>query len=183
MSARIGARALPHVDPRAPRGVLYRAYARLVGTRPMGWLSRQIGWRLDPHLLRLSGGRLALGLIVPTALLETRGARTGRPRATAVIYFHDGERVTIIASKLGRPEHPAWFHNLRANPDVTFGGHPSAPRSSTARPNARGSGTSRTGSSPRTRCTGSEPPAPGARSRSSSSAPARSGDGRGLTAP
>lgn len=65
-----------------------------------------------------------MGLLLPTALLETRGARTGRPRRNGVIYFHDGERVTIIASKLGLPHHPAWFHNLRAHPDVKLGGRP-----------------------------------------------------------
>ena len=43
-------------------------------------------------------------------------------RRTGVIYFHDGERVTIVASKLGLPEHPAWYHNLRVNPDVVLGG-------------------------------------------------------------
>jgi F420H(2)-dependent quinone reductase len=32
--------------------------------------------------------------------------------------------VTIIASKLGAPEHPSWFHNARTNSGVTFGGHP-----------------------------------------------------------
>lgn len=39
-----------------------------------------------------------------------------------MIYFQD--RVTIIASKAGDEHHPAWFHNLRAYPDVTFGGIP-----------------------------------------------------------
>src|SRR5919202_4109689 len=88
----------------------------------MGWLSRMVGWKVDPVLLRLSGGRIGLGLLLPTALLATRGARTGRPRRNGVIYFHDGEQVTIIASKLGLPQHPAWFHNLRAHPDVSLGG-------------------------------------------------------------
>jgi deazaflavin-dependent oxidoreductase (nitroreductase family) len=90
----------------------------------MGWLSRKIGWKLDPVLLRISGGRIGTGLLLPTALLETQGARTGRPRRNAVIYFHDGERVTIIASKLGLPQHPAWLHNLRAHPEVRLGGQP-----------------------------------------------------------
>lgn len=90
----------------------------------MGWLSRKVGWRVDPLLLRLSRGRVATGLVLPTALLETRGARTGQLRRNAVIYFHDGERVTIVASKLGLPQHPAWFHNLRAHPDVRLGGRP-----------------------------------------------------------
>ena len=65
-----------------------------------------------------------MGLLLPTALLETRGARTGRLRRNGVIYFHDGDRVTIIASKLGLAEHPAWFHNLSADPDVKLGGQP-----------------------------------------------------------
>jgi deazaflavin-dependent oxidoreductase (nitroreductase family) len=114
---------LRHVDPLTPRGVLYRTYARLAGTRLAGWISRRIAWRLDPHLLRLTRGRLGAGLVLPTALLETRGARSGRIRRNGVIYFHDGERVTIIASKLGLPEHPSWFHNARAHPDVLLGGH------------------------------------------------------------
>jgi deazaflavin-dependent oxidoreductase (nitroreductase family) len=124
ISLSMSARALPYVDPRAHRGLVYRAWARLVGTRAMGWLSRTIVWKADPYLMRLTGRRAGLGLMLPTALLETRGARSGRPRRSGVIYFHDGERVTIVASKLGLPEHPAWLHNLRANPDVKLGGHP-----------------------------------------------------------
>jgi len=120
----MSSRGIAYVDPKRRRGGVYRAYARLVGTRAMGWLSRWVVWKIDPLLLRLSRGRIGMGLLLPTALLETRGARTGRPRRNGVIYFHDGERVTIIASKLGLPQHPAWFHNLRAHPDVTFGGRP-----------------------------------------------------------
>jgi deazaflavin-dependent oxidoreductase (nitroreductase family) len=74
--------------------------------------------------LRLTGGRLSTTGPVAAALLETRGARTGRPRQTATLYFHDGDRVTIVASKQGRPEHPSWYHNLCKNPDVVYGGVP-----------------------------------------------------------
>jgi len=115
---------LPYVDPRAPRGPLYRAYVRFLGTRLAAWLSMHVVWKVDPPLMRLTGGRLGMGLSLPTALLETRGARSGRVRRNGVIYFHDGERVTIVASKLGAPEHPAWFHNATANPDVLLGGRP-----------------------------------------------------------
>jgi deazaflavin-dependent oxidoreductase (nitroreductase family) len=117
-------RTLPYVDPHAPRGPLYRAWVRFLGTRLAAWLSVNVVWKVDPLLMRLTGGRLGMGLILPTALLETRGARSGRVRRNGVIYFHDGERVTIIASKLGAPEHPSWFHNVRANPDVRLGGRP-----------------------------------------------------------
>ena len=99
-------------------------FARFLGTRAAAWLSVHVVWKLDPPLMRLSRGRVGLGMMLPTALLETRGARTGRVRRNGVIYFHDGECVTIIASKLGLPEHPAWFHNARAHPDVVLGGVP-----------------------------------------------------------
>src|SRR3954452_15627017 len=115
---------LRHVDPRARRGLLYRSFARLSGTRVAMWLSPRVLWKLDPSVLRLTRGRLGMGLLLPTALLQTRGARTGLERRNGVIYFHDGDRVTIVASKLGAPEHPAWFHNLRAHPDVRLGGMP-----------------------------------------------------------
>lgn len=115
---------LRYVDPHRPRGFPYRAWAHSVAT-PFGfWLSRHIAWKLDPFLLRLSGGRIGTGLIIPTLLLETRGARSGRPRRNGVIYFHDGDRVILVASNAGRPVHPAWFYNARANPDVKLNGHP-----------------------------------------------------------
>jgi deazaflavin-dependent oxidoreductase (nitroreductase family) len=96
--------------------------ARLLGTRAAGWLSRRFVWRLDPYLMRVTRGRVGFGMLLPTALLETRGARTGLPRRNGVIYFNDGDRVTIIASKLGLPEHPSWYHNVVAQPDVVLGG-------------------------------------------------------------
>jgi deazaflavin-dependent oxidoreductase (nitroreductase family) len=118
----VSARGLRHVDPLARRGLAYRVYVRVAGSRVVGFLSRTIGWKLDPFLLRLTNGRVGLGLALPTALLQTRGARSGQIRRNGVIYFHDGERVIVIASKLGRPEHPSWFHNARANPEVLLGG-------------------------------------------------------------
>jgi deazaflavin-dependent oxidoreductase (nitroreductase family) len=116
---------LRYVDPNRPPGWLGRAYAAVANTRFGRFLSVHLVWKLDPHLMRLTRGRLGMGLLVlPTALLETTGAKSGAVRRNVVIYFHDGERVTIVASKLGLPEHPAWFHNLKAAPDVTFGGLP-----------------------------------------------------------
>ena len=116
--------ALPYVDPRAPRGAVYKLYVKFLGTRLAAWLSMHVVWRVDPLLMRATGGRLGMGLMVPTALLETRGARSGKVRRNGVIYFNDGERITIVASKLGMTEHPSWFHNLRAKPDVLLGGQP-----------------------------------------------------------
>ncbi len=117
-------RQLKYVDPSQPRGWFSRAYAAFSATRLGRFLSRIFLWRLDPLVMRATGGRLGMGLVLPTALLETRGAKSGALRRNVVIYFHDGELATIVASKAGAAENPAWFHNLRANPDVTFGGIP-----------------------------------------------------------
>jgi deazaflavin-dependent oxidoreductase (nitroreductase family) len=115
---------LKHVDPTRRPGPIRRAYARLANTRLGRFLSEHLVWKVDPWLMRATRGRLGLGLPMPTALLETTGARSGEPRRNVVIYFHDGDLATIVASKLGMPEHPAWFHNLLDEPNVVFGGLP-----------------------------------------------------------
>jgi deazaflavin-dependent oxidoreductase (nitroreductase family) len=115
---------LKYVDPSRPRSWFSRAYAAFSTTRLGRFISANVVWKVDPYLLRATRGRVGMGLVLPTALLETRGARSGAVRRNAVIYFHDDDRVTIIASKAGAAKHPAWFHNLRAHPDVTFGGIP-----------------------------------------------------------
>ena len=112
---------LRHVDPTRGRSVFSRAFLVVGTSRPARFISRHVLWRLDPVLLRLTRGRLSTALVVRTAVLETTGAKSGLTRRNAVIYFHDGDRVTIVASHAGYPTHPAWFHNLRAHPDVTLG--------------------------------------------------------------
>lgn len=115
---------LKYVDPNRPPGWFSRAYAALANTRLGMFLSVHLVWKIDPYLMRATRGRLGMGLVMPTALLETLGAKSGAVRRNVVIYFHDGDRVTIVASKLGYSRHPAWFHSLQAHPDVTFGGIP-----------------------------------------------------------
>jgi deazaflavin-dependent oxidoreductase (nitroreductase family) len=114
--------SLPHVDPHRRRGRVYLAVCRFSTSRLGIWLSQNVAWKLDPVLMKLTGGRIRSTGPLASALLETRGARTGRPRRNATLYFHDGDRVIIVASKRGLPDHPSWYHNLRAHPDVTFGG-------------------------------------------------------------
>jgi deazaflavin-dependent oxidoreductase (nitroreductase family) len=55
---------------------------------------------------------------VPTLLLTTRGRTSGKLRRTALIYGRDGDSYLVVASKGGAPQHPSWYLNLVANPDV-----------------------------------------------------------------
>jgi deazaflavin-dependent oxidoreductase (nitroreductase family) len=52
-------------------------------------------------------------------LLTTAGARTGQRRAVPLTYLPDGDRYLVTAGNAGSDRHPAWYHNLAANPDVT----------------------------------------------------------------
>ena len=49
-------------------------------------------------------------------LLTTVGARSGEERITPVMYHRDGVQYVVVASKGGAPDHPGWYHNLKANP-------------------------------------------------------------------
>jgi F420H(2)-dependent quinone reductase len=71
------------------------------------WLYETTDGRIGASL----GGR-------PMLLLRTVGRRTGEPRTAALLYVTDGNRYAVIASKGGAPQHPGWFHNLTAKPDV-----------------------------------------------------------------
>jgi deazaflavin-dependent oxidoreductase (nitroreductase family) len=54
----------------------------------------------------------------PILLLTTKGRRSGQPRTTPLIFVRDGDNYAIVASKGGAPEHPDWYQNLMAEPQV-----------------------------------------------------------------
>jgi len=51
-------------------------------------------------------------------VLRMKGRKTGNLRKTPLIYGRDGDDYVLIASKGGAPEHPGWYLNLQAHPDV-----------------------------------------------------------------
>lgn len=53
-------------------------------------------------------------------LLTTIGAKSSVPHTTPLVYSTDGDRIFIIAATSGEPKHPAWYHNLLANPEVNI---------------------------------------------------------------
>jgi deazaflavin-dependent oxidoreductase (nitroreductase family) len=55
----------------------------------------------------------------PLLLLTTTGAKSGLPRTSPMMYVKDGNRLLVIASNIGAPKHPDWYHNLVAQPKVT----------------------------------------------------------------
>jgi len=78
--------------------------------------------RAHVALYRASGGRIGHKppFAPPMLLLDHVGARSGVRRTSPLVYTRVGEDYVLVASKGGYPRHPAWFHNLKANPDTTI---------------------------------------------------------------
>ena len=56
---------------------------------------------------------------MPMILVTMTGAKSGRELTSPLVHSMNGDDAIIIASKGGAPNHPNWYHNLVANPDVT----------------------------------------------------------------
>jgi deazaflavin-dependent oxidoreductase (nitroreductase family) len=56
----------------------------------------------------------------PVLLLDHVGAKSGKKRTSPLVYVRDGDDIVLVASKGGNPKNPAWFHNLKANPETTI---------------------------------------------------------------
>ena len=109
---------VPAFDPNDPKSPLLKATAAAARLRPVTWFLVNVGNKIDPTLMKISGGRLKTTLNAPTVLVTHTGAKSGKVRTTPLAYFTDGEDVVIIASNGGSKQHPAWYRNVSANPEV-----------------------------------------------------------------
>jgi deazaflavin-dependent oxidoreductase (nitroreductase family) len=75
---------------------------------------------LERGFSRLTGGRIPLsGVLVPSLVLHTIGAKSGLERDTPLMYCPEpGGRMLVTGSNFARDSHPAWTANLAANPDA-----------------------------------------------------------------
>ena len=75
--------------------------------------------QLHEQLYKRTDGRVGHHMIgVPTLLLRTTGRRSGATRTNGLVYAREGDDYLVVPSNGGADRHPAWLHNLRANPDV-----------------------------------------------------------------
>ncbi len=75
--------------------------------------------RLHPALNSLTGGRAFNTLAgSETCFVTMIGAKTGKKRIVPLLHLPHEDGVILVASQTGRDEHPAWYANLRKNPDV-----------------------------------------------------------------
>ena len=97
----------------------HRAMRALAGTKAGRVVFRPTAHHLDRLVSRLSGGNysfagLAAGL--PTVVLTTTGAKSGKPRTVALLGIPHPDGVAVVAANYGDAKHPGWYYNLKANP-------------------------------------------------------------------
>ena len=77
-------------------------------------------WRVHPKLYKWTNGRIGGRLVgLPALLLTTTGRKSGEARTAALTFVPREKDFVVIASKLGRPSHPAWVLNLVAKPEAS----------------------------------------------------------------
>jgi deazaflavin-dependent oxidoreductase (nitroreductase family) len=101
-------------------GPVERRLEHFAQSKPGSWFYLNVAMRVDRVLLPLSRGRVSISVGQQVGMLETVGAKSGQVRRTPLLFLRDGDNVVLIASMGGAPRHPAWLHNLRANPQVSF---------------------------------------------------------------
>jgi deazaflavin-dependent oxidoreductase (nitroreductase family) len=82
---------------------------------PWRWVAEQV------ELYERSGGTEGLTLFntgLPVIIVTNRGWKTGAIRKTPLMRVVDGKNYILVASKVGAPKHPFWYHNLKADPNV-----------------------------------------------------------------
>jgi deazaflavin-dependent oxidoreductase (nitroreductase family) len=104
-----------------PRARWQRALDWFPSTRfGAGFFARTL-YHVDRPLLRLTNGRVSLPTLIsglPVVSLTTTGARSGKEHTVPLVGIPTGDKIVLIASYYGRPRHPAWYYNVRANPHV-----------------------------------------------------------------
>ena len=95
-----------------------RWLSTLASSKPASWFFIHIGNPIDRRLLPATNGRISISLGQPVLCLEVRGAKSGQIRRTPLLFRVLDGALVLVASATGLPKHPAWYHNIVANPDV-----------------------------------------------------------------
>ena len=94
---------------------------RVARTRLGVRLFMPLATAIDRKLLSWSRGRLTSGVGTSwgknICLLHARGAKSGVIRSVPLLFTEVGDDLVLIASQGGAAKHPAWYFNLKANPD------------------------------------------------------------------
>lgn len=102
----------------------YRFLHRIYRFGPISWLLSVFMPPIDRFVFKISRRKLSMAQLLsglPVILLTCKGAKSGKDRNVPLISIPVGDKrteIVLIASNWGKPKNPAWYYNLKANPDV-----------------------------------------------------------------
>jgi deazaflavin-dependent oxidoreductase (nitroreductase family) len=104
--------------------VFQKWFQRLPASKWGAWLFSYFATPLDELVRHISGGRIPtiapFLLGTPGVTLFSIGAKSGVERSTPLLAVPYGEDVLLVASNWGKTRHPAWYYNLKANPQTAL---------------------------------------------------------------
>jgi deazaflavin-dependent oxidoreductase (nitroreductase family) len=113
-------------EPTRGVSLLLKPYYGFGGTKPGARLTQYVLAPVDDWLVRRSGGRLSIvgSAAMRVLILTTTGCQSGQARRNTLTYIRDHDRLLILGSNFGQPQHPGWSSNLLAHPaaSVTIAG-------------------------------------------------------------
>jgi deazaflavin-dependent oxidoreductase (nitroreductase family) len=92
-----------------------------LSTNPMAtWLIKRVASPLDPLIFKATNGRFtSMGPpAMPMLTLTAIGRKSGEPRSVQLACLERDGDFLVVASAMGQQQHPAWRHNIEANPEV-----------------------------------------------------------------
>ena len=105
-------------------GLYTDVLTKFAKSRVGGWTIMNVFTPLDKRLMRWSKGRINTGIGSAfrdrAVLLVSRGAKSGKRRETPLVCTPFGDRYVLIASAAGAAKNPAWYYNLKANPECSL---------------------------------------------------------------
>ena len=98
---------------------------KIAASKPGAWFLARTLHHFDRIFLKLLGGRVTMTSLVaglPVVILTSKGAKSGLPRTVPLLFIRDESdpaSFALIATNWGQKPYPAWYFNLKANPNAT----------------------------------------------------------------
>lgn len=105
--------------------LLQKTIQKIASSRPGAWIFARVQHHLDRAFLKLSNNRATMTSLLaglPVVMLTTTGAKSGLPRTVPLLAIEDNldpSTIALVASNWGQKRYPAWYYNLKANPEAT----------------------------------------------------------------
>jgi len=99
--------------------VYQKVVHRFLMLKPVSAFLSKVLHHADTFLLRITRERYTVSQIIglPIIQLTTTGSKTGQPRTIPLVSLPDRDDIALVASNFGQKHNPAWYYNLKANPE------------------------------------------------------------------